>query len=201
LHRRQRVRSSDTRDAFVEPRPGSKKISRKLITRQIPSSPASSRPPPSPRVSISAHPASSTRHRLRAATFGFRSLHVELQLLADRQVVSGVVAESSRCRLGWQFYINKSTVHYTAHEAEPRGSGKPTPYHPATRQTIRCIHPIYYRSPSSSLRPIFRPVANRQFPITAPRCSSVSCTYPGIDVGGFKLRRLISCDQPNSGFR
>jgi hypothetical protein len=133
LHRRQRVRSSDTRDAFVEPRPGRKKISRKLITRQIPSSPASSRPPPSPRVSIIAHPASSTRHRLRAATFGFRSLHVELQLLADRQVVSGVVAESSRCRLGWQFYINKSTARYTAHEAEPRGSGKPTPYHPATR--------------------------------------------------------------------
>jgi hypothetical protein len=44
--------------------------------------------------------------------------------LLTAKVASGVVAESSRSGPRWQFYINKSTAHYTPHEAEPRGSAK-----------------------------------------------------------------------------
>ena len=71
-----------------------------------------------------------------------------------------------------EFYINKSTALYTTHEAEPRRFRKP---HYIIRQRGKPLHSPYLLSPSS-LRPIFRPVAHRQFPITATRGVAL-CLY------------------------
>jgi hypothetical protein len=185
--------ASDTRDAFVEPRPGSKKISRKLI---IPSSPASSRPPSSSRVPSSSipHPASTSSCDIVRVSFSSR------QIAAPCRPPGRV---RSRCRI-----ITLPTRLAVLYKQiyGPRGrTPRVWKIHTISSGNTEShsLHSPYLLSPSSSssLRPIFRPAANRQFPITAPRCSSVSCTYPGIDVGGFKLRRLISCDQPSSGSR
>jgi hypothetical protein len=184
--------ASDTRDAFVEPRPGSKKISRKLI---IPLSPAS-RPPSSSRVPSSSipHPASTSSCDIVRVSFASR------QIAAPCRPPGRV---RSRCRI-----ITLPTRLAVLYKQiyGPRGR-TPRVWKTHTISSgnteSHSLHSPYLLSPSSSssLRPIFRPAVNRQFPITAPRCSSVSCTYPGIDVGGFKLRRLISCDQPSSGSR
>jgi hypothetical protein len=129
------VRSSDTRDAFVEARPGRKKISRNLLHAI---SPHSSRPHP-PRVFII------FQHRLRAVTFRFCSLHVELQLLADRQVVF------RGCRriitLATRLAVLYKQIYSPLHGPQGRTPRvwKTTPYHPAARKAIRFIHPIYYR--------------------------------------------------------
>jgi hypothetical protein len=177
-----RVRSSDTRDnAFVEARPGRKKISRNLLHAISPHSPG---------FILLACPSSSIDFEPRHS--GFVRFTSNCKLLADRQGVSGVVAESSRSRPGWQFYINKSTRPTRQNPAGVKNhaisSGSTESHSIAFTLSIIAIaatnFQTYYRTS----------VSNR----CHARCSSVSCTYPGIDVGGFKLPRLISCDQPNS---
>jgi hypothetical protein len=149
-----RVRSSDTRDnAFVEARPGRKKISRNLLHAISPHSPG---------FILLACPSSSIDFEPRHS--GFVRFTSNCKLLADRQGVSGVVAESSRSRPGWQFYINKSTAHYTANEAEPRGCEKPRHIIRQHGKPFNCIHPIYYRHRCDQFSDLLQNVSFQSLP-------------------------------------
>lgn len=183
-----RVRqASDTRDAFVEARPGRKKISSKLITRPYPLTPGSillaclllSNP-----SCLSIQQASTSSRDIQVL---FASRRIAAALLTDRHRTQVVVRGCYRIiALATRLAVLYKQIYSPLHG--PRGRTprvwKTTPYHPAARKAIQ-LHSPYLLSPSSPATSFQTCCKTSVSNHCHARCSSVSCTYPRIDAGGF----------------